>query len=205
MNPDPQVSTRPHTDCGIPAIGEIRWGSHFCHFYRGKDELVDSLVPYFEAGLQNNERCLWITARPFLAEEAHEELQRRVPHLAGLIERGDIVIRNFDEWYTSGSKQEDVSEAWIRQETRALADGFSGLRVAGNAGFLEREHRLAFSDYERKVHKLFEGRRIVALCSYDLLQCQATDIFEVVRNHGFTIDRRDGRWEIIESSDSGPE
>lgn len=198
MNSDRQVSTSPHTDCGIPAIGEIPWGSHFCHFYRGKGELVDSLVPYFEAGLQNNERCLWITAQPFVAEEARAELERRVPHLTGLIERGSIAIRNFEDWYAPGSKQGDVSQAWIRQEAHALADGFSGLRVAGNAGFLEREHRLAFSDYERKVNKLFEGRRIVALCSYDLRQCQATDIFEVVRNHGFTIDFRDGLWEVIE-------
>jgi len=28
------------------------------------------LVPYFEAGLRDNERCLWVASDPLTAEEA---------------------------------------------------------------------------------------------------------------------------------------
>lgn len=193
------VATAHYTDCGIPSIGKIRWGSHFCHFYRGKDELLESLVPYFEAGLKNNERCLWVTSEPFRAGEACGELEKRVPQLASLIEEGQIEIRDFGDWYQSETKLDDVAGAWMQQEQDALAQGFVGLRVAGNASFLKRELWTEFSEYERKVNRLFEGRRIVALCSYDLRQCQVSDIFHVVRNHRFTIDRRDGVWEVLET------
>jgi len=188
-----------HTDCGIPAIGKIPWGSHFCHFYRGKRDLADSLVPYFEAGLNNNERCLWITAEPFPAAEARAELEKRVPVLPELIEAGKLVILDFKDWYGHGSNDEAITQAWLRQEQSALADGCDGLRVAGNAGFLTRDHWDDFAEYERKVNAVFEGRRIIAFCSYDLRRCRATDIFEVVRNHRFTIDNRDGTWEVLET------
>ena len=46
---------------GIAAVGDVPWGTHFCQFYRTESDLADTLVPYFEAGLRNDESCLWIT------------------------------------------------------------------------------------------------------------------------------------------------
>jgi hypothetical protein len=42
-------------------IGDIPWATHFCHYYKTKQHLLSALVPYFKAGLQNNEYCIWIT------------------------------------------------------------------------------------------------------------------------------------------------
>ncbi|MCX5991864.1 MAG: hypothetical protein NTZ04_06000 [Chloroflexi bacterium] len=30
---------------GIDIIGDVPWGTHFCHFYRTKHELINVLVP----------------------------------------------------------------------------------------------------------------------------------------------------------------
>ena len=49
---------------GIDIIGDISWGTHFCQFYQTKEDLMDILVPYFKAGLENNEFCLWVTSQP---------------------------------------------------------------------------------------------------------------------------------------------
>jgi MEDS: MEthanogen/methylotroph, DcmR Sensory domain len=40
---------------GIGPLGEISWGTHFCHFYESKEDLLDVVVPFFKAGLENNE------------------------------------------------------------------------------------------------------------------------------------------------------
>ena len=50
----------------------LRWGSHVGHLFEAADELRDVLVPYFKAGLDNNERCLWVTGAPFGAEDARD-------------------------------------------------------------------------------------------------------------------------------------
>jgi len=38
---------------GIDIIGDVPWGTHFCQFYQTKEDLMDILVPYFKAGLEN--------------------------------------------------------------------------------------------------------------------------------------------------------
>ena len=40
---------------GIDIMGAVPWGTHLCQFYQTKDDLIDILVPYFKAGLENNE------------------------------------------------------------------------------------------------------------------------------------------------------
>lgn len=37
---------------GVEAIGEVPRGTHFCQFYASKQDLLDILVPYFKAGLE---------------------------------------------------------------------------------------------------------------------------------------------------------
>ncbi len=64
---------------GIDIIGDLPWGAHFCQFYQTKEDLMDILVPYFKAGLENNEFCLWFTLYPVEVEEAKEALKRDVP------------------------------------------------------------------------------------------------------------------------------
>lgn len=198
MTPQQQQQLQSHTDSGIRELGELAWGSHCCHFYRNRSELVECLVPFFEAGLRQNERCLWVTASPFPADEAVAELGKMVPNLQEHLDAGRIVIRNFDEWYGKNAGGLDVSGAWLREEESALAAGYAGLRASGNVSFLTRENWQAFMDYEYKCNGLFPGRRIIAFCSYDLLQCRAMDVIEIVRNHRYTIDRRDGRWQVVE-------
>jgi hypothetical protein len=43
----------------------MQWGSHLAHVFSTGAELRDLLVPYFKAGLENNERCLWVTGSKF--------------------------------------------------------------------------------------------------------------------------------------------
>ena len=43
---------------GIDIIGEVPWGTHICLFYEAKSDLLEILVPYFKAGLENNEFCV---------------------------------------------------------------------------------------------------------------------------------------------------
>jgi hypothetical protein len=39
---------------GVRVMGEMPWGIHICIFYASKEDLLDTLVPYFKAGLDNN-------------------------------------------------------------------------------------------------------------------------------------------------------
>jgi len=60
---------------GIDIIGDVPWGTHFCQFYQTKQDLIDILVPYFKAGLENNEFCMWVTSEPLNKKEAEEVMR----------------------------------------------------------------------------------------------------------------------------------
>jgi hypothetical protein len=60
-----QQSTAEHAPSGLATLPSLAWGSHLGQLYNSADDLRDTLVPYFRAGLENNERCLWVTDAPF--------------------------------------------------------------------------------------------------------------------------------------------
>lgn len=188
------------TDCGLPGIRDIPFGVHMCSFYRTREELAAALVPYFSAGLRNHERCIWITAEPLLAADAAEELRRAGLEVDAAIRSGSLVVRDFSDWYAEGGslKGSDVVALWIAEEQRALADGYSGLRITGNVTFLSNpEDWEVFMEYEALLHGALYSRRIVTLCTYRRPDCGASEMLDVMRRHSCTLERPDEGWQMI--------
>jgi hypothetical protein len=187
------------TNCGLPGMGQIPQGIHMCHFYRAREDLVAALVPFFAAGLENNERCIWITAEPLPAVQAKLEFQRTGLDIEAALNSGALKILDFSEWYTDAGEltSEEAAALWLAEENRALAEGYSGLRITGNASFLTPETWPDFMDYEETVHRAFEGRRIVSLCSYHVGRCSPTQIRDIARRHSCALDKPDEGWQII--------
>lgn len=187
------------TDCGLPGIRQIPYGVHMCHFYDGRDELAAVLVPYFRAGLGSGERCMWITAAPLNAAEAKAELRAAGVDVEAGIAKGALVVRDFSEWYAEAGnlKGTDVVDLWLTEEKRALAAGYSGLRITGNVTFLRPGDWDAFMDYEAAVDQAFRGRRIVTLCTYQGADCGAAELMDVTKRHSCTLDRPDEGWQIL--------
>jgi hypothetical protein len=193
------MANLPHiTRLGLPGIDRVPFGFHACHFYSERDQLVSALVPYFVAGLRGKERCLWVTAEPLPAREAIEALRGAWDEVDGAIEAGALSVLDFEQWYTSlhGLKGRSVLELWIEEEERALADGYIGLRITGNASFLQPNDWLTFMEYEQAVTTRFNGRRIIALCSYSMGQCNDQQKNEVMRVHRCALHGPDthGQW-----------
>jgi two-component sensor histidine kinase len=188
------------TPSGIPAVGPLTWGSHFCHLYATHRDLVETLVPYFQAGLENNERCLWVTCEPLDCEAAQAALRAAIPNLAERRRRGDIEIVDYREWYKRYACALDVLRAWDRQKDEALSEGYRGLRITGNTFFLNAETWDDFATYEATVNTAFKHQPVVAMCSYSLGTCSCENVLDIVRNHDFALARRHGEWEMIENA-----
>jgi two-component system, sensor histidine kinase PdtaS len=187
-----------HTECGIPGIREVPYGIHMCQFYETRAELAAALVPYFAAGLRNNERCIWVTAEPLDAAGAAADLRRAGLDVDAALGKGSLVIRDHATWYSESQrlKGNQVLDIWLEEERAALGAGYSGLRITGNTSFLTKEDWPVFMEYEELVDKAFAGRRIVTLCSYLLAQLGASEILDVARRHGRTLERPDESWQL---------
>jgi PAS domain S-box-containing protein len=188
---------------GIEIIGDVPWGTHFCQFYQAKQDLLDILVPYFEAGLENNEFCMWVTAEPLNEEEARAEMAKAMPDFAEYLARGQIEILPHDKWYLKDDvfDGQRVLNGWVDKLNHALARGYAGLRLTGNTFWLERNGWEDFTEYEAEVNNVIGQYKMLALCTYSLDKCGACEIIDVVHNHQFALLKKQGRWEIIESAE----
>src|ERR1700726_1485777 len=140
---------------GVTVLGDMPWGTHVCMFYESKDDLLDTLVPYFRAGLESNEFCIWAPSEPLTLEEARTALSRRIPAFDQHLAAGNMEIVPGREWYLKGGRfdLERITSAWHEKLRGALLKGYDGMRVSGNAFWLHSNHWNDFCDYERALGK----------------------------------------------------
>ncbi|RXA15182.1 PAS domain S-box protein [Methanosarcina sp. MSH10X1] len=187
---------------GINIIGDIPWGTHFCQFYQTKEDLMDILVPYFKAGLESNELCVWITSRPLEVEEAKEAMKKAVPDIDFYLEKGQMEIIPYIHGYIKEGvfDPDRVMNDWIEKIDQVMASGYDGLRASGDNRWLEKEGWDDFVDYEKKVDAFVDKHHVIALCPYYLDMCNPAEIIDVISNHEFALIKKKGKWEQIENS-----
>ena len=177
---------------GLDVIGELPWGTHFCQFYQTRKDLLEVLVGYFQQGLQNNEFCLWITSEPLRLEDANQALRAVVPDLDERIRQGQIEFHDYRQWYFPDGEfdAERLLQRCVEKERAALARGYEGMRLTGNASWLEKDNWKVFTDYETTVSAVIGTHRMLVLCTYPFDKCKGVEMFDVLRNHPLALVRR---------------
>jgi C4-dicarboxylate-specific signal transduction histidine kinase len=185
----------------INPVGDMPWGTHFCVFYETNDDLVETLVPYFKIGLENNEYCLWVIPVHITEVEARGALARAIPNFDRCLAEGRIEILSEREWYLEDDKFDPkrVMDGWHSKLREALAKGHEGIRVSGSAFWVTANQWTEFCQYEREINNSVAGHAMILLCTYSLLESRALDVLDVAGAHQFTLARRQGEWEVIET------
>jgi DNA-binding CsgD family transcriptional regulator len=185
---------------GVSILGDMPWGSHVCMFYESKEDLLDTVVPYFKAGLESKEFCLWAPSEPVTLEEARMALGQRIADFDRHMAAGNMEILAGREWYLNGDQFDlnRITSGWDEKLRGALAKGYDGMRVSGNAFWLDTDHWKDFCDYERALNKSLEGQLMTVLCTYPIVVSGAAELLEVARAHQLAVARRKGDWELVE-------
>ena len=119
MDLDQQLALRYLAERGIilpppgPAVG---WGEHHCRSSDSEESLVAFVLPWFRQGLENDERCIWQLSGSLSVAAARRAL--------------GVALTEYS------ADQVDIVEAgaaidWLREEARALGQGYRGLRIGG--------------------------------------------------------------------------
>lgn len=185
---------------GIALIGDLPWGSHFCQFYTTKKDLLDILIPYFKAGLESNESCVWVTSDFLTREDALRALKKGVPGFARYMEKGQLEIFPYQDWYLIGGSFDlrRTLNMWMDKHNEALAKGYSGLRVSGNPYWIDNKKDWDdFAAYEAAINDVIGGTKLLVLCTYSLKKCGVVEILDVVKNHEFALAMNQGKWQVV--------
>ena len=191
-----------HAPVGLTGIDELPWGSHLCQFFASGDELRDAIVPYFKAGLENDERCLLVAMDPFGSDGARSALRAAVSDFDRRELAKQIEIHDVRAWYAAAGaiEAERMADGLLRSEEQSRADGYNGFRTNGNVGWLRRDQWKDFQDYEARVSRALKGRRMISLCSYCLDNCAPRDVLDVVCRHDVTVGRNARGWTTMAAS-----
>lgn len=164
-----------------PAIlASIGHGTHLCAFYETADDLIDLVLPFFDAGSRRGELCVWLAPERVDAEDA----------AAVAAERGI-------ELYPARAVSLPVVRYWETKFEQAMAIHHSGVCGSGDAPWVQASDWDDFLECEADLNRLVADRPMVILCTYPLSISKAGDIIDVAACHHVALARRRRAWEVI--------
>jgi signal transduction histidine kinase len=201
MNTHP--SANPLRKTGLDVLGDRPWGSHFCLFFDTKSDLLEILVPYFKAGLAQNEFCFWVLADPLNEDDARYALKQAMPASDRHLLDRHMEFMPAEKCYLSDGvfNLDRVKNEWGARLNGALSAGYEGIRVTGSTGWLETREWPGFWKYEANLNESIVDQRMTVLCTYPLVGSAGCDILDVTHTHQSAITKRSGNWQVIETAD----
>jgi anti-anti-sigma factor len=175
----------------VASAAGLGLADHVCWNY-GDEGYLDAAVAFLDDGRRAGQRLLYIADRP------PNEL---IDDLAGLDGRdalladGGLIVRPLEEAHPGGPPDPEATLAAYRAATeRALADGYTGLRVVGDCTplVLDPSDRAVWARLEHVAERWMSmGNPMAALCAFDRRALGAGAVDEILRMHPL-VHRADG-------------
>jgi hypothetical protein len=139
---------------GIEFVEDLPWGTHFWQFYQTKEDLLGILIPYFRAGLENNELCVWIIPDFLTKKGALKAMGKGVPGFSEYTEKRQIEIFPYADWYLKDATFD-----------------------------LKRSLHMLMDKHDAAINNVVGDAKLLVLCTYSLDKCGVVEILDVVKNH----------------------
>ena len=170
---------------GIPGVGGVSPGTHFCALYSGPAERDRLLFPFLDEGLRHGDKCLCLIddvdparVRDVAVGQPGPEYSRRSAQLD--------VERATDSYLRSGEFTVEGMTSFLSESVdAALDDDFELLRAAGEMSWVlpGPPGWTELFDYESALNELVEEAPVILMCLYDLQKFGAGMLVEALRTH----------------------
>lgn len=145
------------------SIQDVKLGGHVCSIYRQSLQLYGSLAGFFNAGIRAGQKCAYVTDE-YSIDQVRSGLQK-----CG-VDVNKIQILNSNQVYLIDGKfdPQKTTQNLIQLQKTALDEGYSGLRVSGDATWSlhDTSNLEKLLQYERDINKALQGTKIMAMCQY---------------------------------------
>jgi signal transduction histidine kinase len=188
---------------GIDILGTMPWGTHICLFYRTKADIIEILVPFFKAGLEKNEFCVWITSWSFSKDNAKDALRKEVPDIESYLGRGQMEIISYMDWYLPDMHfvADRTLQTCVDKLSEGLTKRYVGLRIAGDEGWLDKRCWDDFAAYEYMINETINRYKILAICAYNINKCETSEVIDVINNHQLGLIKQDKQWRLAKNAE----
>lgn len=160
-------------------------GFHICSMFEDTRDQFSMAAPFFATGLQSDEKCLYIADSN--SEDEVVAALSRTRDIEGDIQSGRFSILTSAETYLKGGRfrPERMLRIIRDSEKRALAEGFSGARFAGEMTWYNSRKPgvKSLAEYEARINNLFPTSSANILCQYAESDFNPATLLDVVHTH----------------------
>ena len=171
-------------------LAKLQQGDHLCSVYENVAEQIAVIIPFILDGLVRGERSLYI-ADDRAIEMVAEKLTGAGVDVALVRKRRALwTLTQQDSYLKGGEFDPQAMIDFLRStQSEALADGFAGLRVAGEMTWaLGPEFGCdRLIEYETLLNDFVPNSRSIILCLYDNSRFDPAVIHDVLRTHPIAI------------------
>ncbi|HWM73432.1 MAG TPA: MEDS domain-containing protein [Nocardioides sp.] len=170
---------------GIPGVGVVRPGTHFCALYSGPVERDRLLYPFLEEGLRQGDKCLCLIDDVEPAVVRNRAVGPPGPAYSRRSAQLDVE-RASDAYLRSGEFSVDDMMSFLSESVDAAhGDDFDLLRAAGEMSWVL-PGPPGWDDlfrYESAINQVVEHMPAILICLYDLQRFGADLLVEVLYTH----------------------
>jgi DcmR-like sensory protein len=151
----------------IDEAGGLQADAHICWAFEDRQEFVDASLEYLTDGLRYGQRLAYVGSEPVA-----EQRERLAPlgDVGGMIDTGTLLLFELSDLYRIGEPVDVEMQvaAYAAATDAALADGYTGLRVAAQATDLVAEPETwdAHVRWESTADRVLSPRSLSAFCGY---------------------------------------
>ncbi len=155
--------------------------------------------PFFKAGLENNEKCIWVLSEGLTIKEAGEMLEKETGNVKKYTGNGQLEIIDSGTVYErpGGFVPYDTMKFYKEETDAAIKRGFSGIRVSGSGNFVKPGQWPLLCDYERDVSDIINNGNIIAMCTYSRDIAGVPEILKLGSYHDAVILRKNNEYGAI--------
>lgn len=170
---------------GIPGVGAVSPGTHFCALYSGPAERDRLLYPFLEEGLRQGDKCLCLIddVEPALVRD--RAVGQPGLHYSRRSAQLDVE-RSSDAYLRSGAfSVEDMVSFLSESVDTAIADDFDLFRAVGEMSWVL-SGPPGWDElfvYESSLNHVVEHVPVILVCLYDLKKFGAEMLVEVLETH----------------------
>lgn len=151
-------------------VGRLKPTDHVVMFYEGVEDKHRVLFEYLSAGLDAQEAVAYVAGVDETPSQVRMLLEKGGVDADACEKKGMLQIMSYKDWYLAGGdfNVQRTITAWAKLLSDALADGFKGLRVAGDVTwFLKYGMKDQLLEYENALHRVLD-LPLIGICAYSL-------------------------------------
>lgn len=170
-------------------LDNIKQGDHLCSIYQNKEQQFGLIIPFFEKGLNNNEKCIYI-ADDNSTDEVVAEFEKAGVAINKFIKSGKFVLLTKRETYLKNGyfDPEKMIQLLKNTEKDALNEGYSGVRGSGEMTWqIGSTGSNKLIEYEAKLNDFIPKSKLAVICQYNENRFAPEILTGVIHTHPLII------------------